>query len=88
VNINTLFGLRETRRKERGRRERLQNILFSAVWFDIKKERKESFRVGPTYKPIPPKMDGKLMKTIFLDEMTQISIKGKKITTIFDYIFY
>jgi hypothetical protein len=83
-----LFCLRETRRKERERRARLQNILFSAVWFDNKKGRKESFRVRPTYKLIPPKMDGKLMKTIFLDEMTQIPIKGKKITTIFDYIFY
>jgi hypothetical protein len=37
-----MFGSREIRRKERGRRERL-NILFSIVWLVIKKERKEGF---------------------------------------------
>jgi hypothetical protein len=39
----TMFGSREIRRKESGRRERLKNILFSIVWLVIKKERKESF---------------------------------------------
>jgi hypothetical protein len=38
-----MFGSREIRRKESGRRERLKNILFSIVWLVIKKERKESF---------------------------------------------
>jgi hypothetical protein len=51
--------LRETGRKERGRRERWRNILLSTVWFVIKKGRKESFQLGPTQKAILPILDGK-----------------------------
>ena len=54
-----MFGFRETIRKERGRRERLKNILFSIVWFAINKVRKESFMLGPTQNAITPKLDGK-----------------------------
>jgi hypothetical protein len=54
-----MFGLRESRRKERGRRERSKNILLSIVWFAIKKGRKESILVGPTKIVIPSKVDGK-----------------------------
>jgi hypothetical protein len=54
-----LFGLRETRRKERGRRESLKNIPFSIVWFATIKGRKESFGMGPTKNVICPKVDGK-----------------------------
>jgi hypothetical protein len=42
-----MFGLRESRREERGRRERLNNILLFIVWFAIKR-RKESILTGPT----------------------------------------
>jgi hypothetical protein len=42
-----MFGLRESRKKERGRRERLNNILLFIVWFAIKR-RKESILMGPT----------------------------------------
>jgi hypothetical protein len=42
-----MFGLRESRREERGRRERLNNILLFIVWFAIKR-RKESILMGPT----------------------------------------
>jgi vacuolar-type H+-ATPase subunit I/STV1 len=83
-----MFGLRETERKERGRRERLKNIPLSFVWFIIKKGRKESFLVGPTKKTIPPKLDGKGMKACFLCEMTHIPKYIKIIATIFMLVFY
>jgi hypothetical protein len=51
--IYTLFGLRETKRKKRGRRESLENILFSTVWFARINGRKESICVGPTKIVIP-----------------------------------
>jgi hypothetical protein len=65
-----MFGLRETGRKERGRRERLKNIQLSFVWFIIKEGRKESFWVGPTKKAIHPKLDGKGRTACFFCEMT------------------
>ena len=54
-----MFGFRETIRKESGRRERLNNILFSIVWFASNKVRKESFMLGPTQNAITPKLDEK-----------------------------
>jgi len=45
-----MFGFRETIRKERERRERLKNSLFSIVWFASNKIKKESFEVGPMLK--------------------------------------
>ena len=47
-----MFGFRETIRKERGRRERLKNILFSIVWFAINEVRKDSFMLEPTQNDI------------------------------------
>jgi hypothetical protein len=32
LEVDIMFGSREIRRKESGRRERLKNILFSIVW--------------------------------------------------------
>jgi hypothetical protein len=55
LHSNGLFGLRETRRKERGRRESWENILLSIVWFAIKKGRKENIWLGPTQKVFLPK---------------------------------
>jgi hypothetical protein len=77
-DITGLFGLRETRRKERGRRESWENILLSIVWFAIKKGRKENIWLGPTQKVFLPKLDGKWNKTCYSVKMTQMPIKFKK----------
>ena len=53
-----MFGFRETIKKERGRRGRLKNILFSIVWFANNKVRKESFMLAPTQNAITFKPDG------------------------------
>jgi hypothetical protein len=78
LHSNGLFGLRETRRKERGRRESWENILLSIVWFAIKKGRKENIWLGPTQKVFLPKLDGKWNKTCYSVKMTQMPIKFKK----------
>jgi hypothetical protein len=67
-----LFGLRETRRKERGRRESWENILLSIVWFAIKKGRKENIWSEPTQKVFLPKLDGKWNNACFFVKMTQM----------------
>jgi hypothetical protein len=47
------------KKNQKGRKERLNNILISFVWFIIKKERKESFWVGPTKKINKSRRKGK-----------------------------
>jgi hypothetical protein len=43
-----MFGLREIERKERGKREMIKNIIFSIIWFIIKKG-KEMIFLGGTH---------------------------------------
>jgi hypothetical protein len=38
-----MFGLREIERKERGKREMIKNIIFSIIWFIIKKGKEMIF---------------------------------------------